>query len=125
MKDKKILVVEDNLINQEVVVAILEKLGYSVASVSSGISALDLAEKENFSIIFMDCHMPQMDGILATQKIRQREAQGQHRTKIIAMSADSTPEYQQKCLSAGMDDFISKPASFQDFKRILEKLPND
>ncbi len=115
-KDIRILLVEDNQVNQEVALNILETLGMSADIVSDGleaISALQQRQKiEPYELILMDCQMPNMDGYTATQCIRQGKAGHQFcKTPIIAMTANAMSGDRQKCISAGMSDYLSKPIS--------------
>ncbi len=102
-----ILVVDDNNINQKVAAGLLKKLGYQTSFASNGKEAVELLSKERFDLIFMDCHMPIMDGFQATQEII--KTYGEERPYIIALSASSMKEDIERCKQAGMDDFLSKP----------------
>ncbi len=103
------LVVEDNAINLMVAVGVLENLGWTVSTASDGIEALAAHEKHRFDVIFMDCQMPAMDGFEATAEIRRREAAGCARTPIVALTASAYQNYRERCLEAGMDEFVPKP----------------
>jgi two-component system, sensor histidine kinase and response regulator len=114
----RILVAEDNAVNQEVATGILETLGCRVVSAPNGRAAFRLFAQEKFDAILMDCEMPIMDGIEATRRIREIEAMAQalpdgspsqRRTPIIALTAHALNEVRDKCLKAGMDDFLVKP----------------
>lgn len=104
-----ILVVEDNRLNQKVAMLLLSKLGKSVDTAMNGLEALQAVTRQRYSLILMDCHMPEMDGFEATVAIRQLEAQTGFYTPIIAVTALTTAADKQRCLDAGMDDYIPKP----------------
>jgi two-component system, sensor histidine kinase and response regulator len=104
---KRVLLVEDNRINQRVAAAILQSLHLEVAIASDGRAALEILEKETVDAILMDVQMPRMDGYEATRRVRGRE--GLETIPIIAMTAHATKGSMEKCLAAGMDDYVSKP----------------
>ncbi len=107
-----ILVVEDNAVNQKVLLRILRRLGYEPRLAVNGEEALHLANAESFSLLFMDVQMPVMDGLEATERIR-KLAGLKRQPYIIAMTAAATLEDRTRCLEAGMDDFVTKPASLE------------
>ncbi len=114
----QVLVAEDNSANQQVAIGMLERLGCSVIVAGNGFEALNLIERNRFDIVFMDCNMPELDGYQATIKIR--ELQGvSSGIPIIAMTANVQEGDREKCLQAGMDDYLSKPLKLE---RIREKL---
>ena len=116
----RILVVEDNTVNQKVAVAMIESLGYGAEAVGNGLEAVEACSRQNYEAILMDCQMPQMDGFKATAFIRQREGMS-HRTPIIALTASVTAEDRQRCLAAGMDDYLSKPVPREALASALRK----
>ena len=115
----KILLVEDNQINQLVLTKILNNLGYVADVVDNGFSAFEASKNKCYDVILMDCEIPEMNGFITTSKIRQHEQTTHHHANIIAMTAHTLPEYKKKCLESGMDDFITKPI---DIKILADKL---
>lgn len=116
-----VLVVEDNPVNQKVAVLQLTELGYAAHSAANGIEALDALERTRYSLVLMDCQMPEMDGFEATRLIRQRESLTGCHVPIIAMTAHAMAEDRYRCLSAGMDDYISKPVDRKRLERVLKQ----
>lgn len=114
----KILVADDNNVNQIVTTNYLKKLGFTSKTVADGFGVLDALEQETFDLILMDCEMPTMDGYEATLKIR-KEENGYH-IPIIGLTAHAGNEAREKCLQAGMDDFLSKPFKTEDLSDIVE-----
>lgn len=117
--NKPILVVEDNLINQKVTSLIVQKLGYPVTIANNGQEAVDLCEKNDYSVVFMDLSMPEMDGFEATEKIRSKE-KGNSRATIIAVTGHAFLEYRQRCKDIGIDDFLAKPYNLFKLKEKLD-----
>jgi PAS domain S-box-containing protein len=115
----KALLVEDNLVNQEVERSLLQKLGCDVTLAEDGLEALAALQRQEYDIIFMDCYMPQMDGFEATRRIRSQELASK-RLPIIALTANAMQGDRERCLNAGMDDYISKPVRSDSFQRVLE-----
>ncbi len=110
-----VLVVEDNPINQKVIVLMLEKLGYQVALANNGLEALAAAEQAQFQLVFMDCQMPEMDGLEATRQLR---ASG-YVVPIVALTANAFDSDREACLAAGMNDFLTKPVMPDKLKQVL------
>jgi len=111
----RILLVEDNAINQEVAVAMLEQLGCAVTVADDGRKAVEAVSKGSFDVVFMDCQMPEMDGLDATREIRRREAaERRPRMPIVALTANALGGDRETCLAAGMDDFLTKPFHRED-----------
>lgn len=112
----RVLIVEDNRTNQLVANAMLEKLGYTADVADNGKIAVELFQKSFYDVIFMDRHMPELDGIEATKRIRELPGQ---RPYIVAMTASAFADDRAACLEAGMDDFVAKPARLDDLRRVL------
>jgi signal transduction histidine kinase/CheY-like chemotaxis protein len=115
-----VLIVEDNHVNQLVAVAILEYLGFSTAVAGNGVEALVSYGRIPFAAVLMDCEMPEMDGYVATQEIRRIEGRGA-RTPVIAMTAGVGEDERERCLLAGMDDYLSKPVNPRDLDAMLSR----
>jgi len=113
------LVVEDNAVNLMVAVGILKSLGWRVETAVDGLEALAAYEHRHFDVIFMDCQMPKMDGFEATSEIRKREAAGAARTPIVALTASADTSFRERCLAAGMDDFVAKPFTRRQIEMAL------
>ncbi len=119
----KILLVEDNLVNQAVALGMLQKLqGYDVVVANNGNEALDDFKQSAFDVILMDCHMPELDGFEATMEIRRLEqASSRKRIPIIALTANAMAQDRQDCLNAGMDDHLAKPLSRLQMQEMLNR----
>jgi signal transduction histidine kinase/CheY-like chemotaxis protein len=119
----RVLLVEDNEVNRDVERAMLEILGCSVEAAVNGVEALDRLEGSAYDLVLMDCQMPEMDGFEATAAIRRREAesQGPRRAVIIALTAHALKEDRDRCLAAGMDDYLSKPLRKEDLEACLDR----
>lgn len=120
----RLLVVEDNEVNQKVALGMLKKLGYEAALAEDGIAAVQAVEQNEYDLILMDCQMPGMDGFEATARIRRQQA-GQRRTPIIAMTAYTTQQDQDKCFAAGMDDCLTKPVRVDVLSAMLQRWLNE
>ncbi len=117
----KILIAEDNLVNQKVIRNQIEKLGYIAEVKNNGQEVLDVIADGDYALILMDCQMPVMDGLEATKSIRESEASGGSRIPIVAITAHAIEGDRERCISAGMDDYISKPTKQDDLEVILDR----
>ncbi|HEV7501609.1 MAG TPA: response regulator, partial [Vicinamibacteria bacterium] len=115
-----VLVVEDNDINRAVALRTLERLGYRAAGARNGMEAVDAFTPETYAAVLMDCQMPVMDGYEATARLRAAES-GRGRTPILAMTAGALTGDRERCLAAGMDDYIAKPFAFEDLAATLRR----
>jgi CheY-like chemotaxis protein len=118
----RVLVAEDNMVNQTLARRLLEKRGYTVSVVGDGLAALAALDHECYDIVLMDVQMPGMDGFEATAGIRQREKLSGRRIPIVAMTAHAFKGDQERCLAAGMDAYISKPIRQQELYATIEHL---
>ncbi|MGB7892166.1 MAG: response regulator [Microcoleus sp.] len=116
----RILVAEDHPINQQVLVEQLAVLGYQADCVVNGQEALDLLAKKSYDLVLMDCQMPVLDGYKAAQKLREIEGSDRH-TFVMALTAHAMPGEREKCLAAGMDDYLSKPVDLDALAAALKK----
>jgi len=117
----RILLVEDNLINQKVAIAMLGKLGYKPIVANNGKEALSLLVEQDFDLVFMDCQMPVMDGFEATRAIRSGSVVGRPSVTVIALTANAMKEDQDACYAAGMTDYLSKPLQMPALIAMLKK----
>ncbi len=121
----RILVAEDNRVNQKVALGQLKKLGLTADIAANGLEVLSSLPRFQYDLIFMDCLMPEMDGYAATQEIRRQEGKGEPGWRvpvhIIAMTANAMQGDREKCLAAGMDDYISKPARLSELESAIER----
>ncbi|MBR1147720.1 hybrid sensor histidine kinase/response regulator [Bradyrhizobium sp. AUGA SZCCT0431] len=116
----RILIAEDNVVNQQVAIGVLATLGYRADVVANGREAVEAVDRVPYAAILMDCQMPEMDGYQAAQEIRRREGTGRH-TPIIALTADVLKDARGKSLSAGMDDHITKPLNPLELAAALDR----
>ena len=121
----RVLVAEDNPVNQRVAIRMLERLGLGADVAANGREAVQSFSRQPYAAILMDCQMPELDGFEATARIRAREGLGQH-TPIIAMTASAMRGDRERCLEAGMDDYVSKPVTIDGLRTVLARwLPLD
>jgi PAS domain S-box-containing protein len=118
--NKRILLAEDNVVNQKVACRHLEKLGYRVEVAENGQAAFDAWMSGNYDLILMDCQMPLLDGFQATRRIRDAES-GASRIPIVALTAHAMKGVDEECRAAGMDDYLSKPIDRNDLKRCMDR----
>jgi len=116
-----VLVVEDNPVNLKVAERMLANLGCKVGRATDGVEALEVLSQHDFDVVFMDCSMPVMDGYEATQLLRTREGTGRH-TPVIALTANAMQGDRERCLAAGMDDYLGKPIEGDKLAEVLERI---
>ncbi|MEM9663813.1 MAG: ATP-binding protein, partial [Bacteroidota bacterium] len=123
----RVLLVEDNPVNQKVGSQLMQRAGYHPDLASDGQEAVDAMQRQDYDVVLMDMHMPTMDGLTATRHIRAQERPGQRLPYIIGMTANVLPEDQQRCLESGMDDFVAKPvrpeALYEALRRAAQARP--
>jgi len=119
----RVLVAEDNVVNQKVVIYMLRKLGIRADVAANGLEAIDALQRQPYDLILMDCQMPEMDGFEASIEIRHHELMGKQtqRTPIIGMSANARLEDRERALSGGMDDYLVKPLKVEDLEATLKR----
>jgi CheY-like chemotaxis protein len=118
---RPVLLAEDNELNQFVAILLLKKHGLSVDVAANGREAVDMCLRSRYEAVFMDCRMPELDGYEAAAEIRRREPPGR-RVRIIAMTANVTDGDRQRCLAAGMDDYLEKPIDRKALNGAIERL---
>jgi CheY-like chemotaxis protein/HPt (histidine-containing phosphotransfer) domain-containing protein len=116
----RVLLVEDNLVNQLVAKRLLHNAGTTVDIAENGLEAVEALERQRYDVVFMDIQMPEMDGYQATTEIRRREGNDRH-TPIIALTAHAMPEDRERCLASGMDDYLSKPVAPEEIEGALRR----
>ena len=119
-KRLKVLLAEDNVVNQKLALIVLRRLGCEVTVVADGRAARDAALGTKFDVVFMDCQMPEMDGYEASRAIR--AAESGRRTPIVALTANAMADDRQKCMDAGMDDHLTKPLDIERLREFLDAL---
>jgi CheY-like chemotaxis protein len=114
-----VLVVDDNSVNRTLLQTILSKWNLQVRVAADGHEAVSLVENQRFNLIFMDCQMPRMDGFEATRRIRALESPSSPRIPVIAITASAMSGDKERCLAAGMDDYLSKPFARAELERLI------
>ena len=120
MSSLRILLAEDNAVNQKVALRLLERLGYGADVASNGLEALEALERQPYDVVLMDVQMPELDGLDATRRICERWAP-EIRPRIIAMTANAMAEDREACLAAGMDDYVAKPIRPEELENALSR----
>lgn len=120
-KQVKVLIAEDNLLNQRVLIAMLEQMGAEVDAVVNGHEAIASVTKNDYALVLMDCYMPRLDGLLATKEIRQIESETGAHIPIIAMTSEQSAEQEREYLAAGMDDFLFKPLQYDELVSVMQR----
>jgi CheY-like chemotaxis protein len=115
----RILLAEDNAVNQKVALRMLDRLGYRADLAATGVEAVAAVRSRPYDVVLMDLQMPEMDGLEATRRIR--AVTPAHRPRIIAMTANAMATDREHCLAAGMDDYVSKPVRLDDLRAALER----
>lgn len=121
-RELKILLAEDNKVNQKLTSRMLEKTGHKVVVAENGLEAMERMQQDIFDLILMDVQMPEMDGFSATRKIRELEKNSDQHIPIIALTAYAMKGDREKCLEAGMDSYLSKPINFRDLKDTINNV---
>ena len=116
----EVLVVEDNPVNQKVALRFLEKLGYRADAVGNGLEALGTLDQRKYDLVLMDINMPEMDGLEATREIRRRYPKARQ-PRILALTANAVEGDRERCLAAGMDDYITKPVKLESIRQMILK----
>jgi two-component system sensor histidine kinase/response regulator len=123
--ERRILIADDSVMNQKLTVVQLQRLGIAADAVGNGLEAVAAWSQRPYDLVLMDCEMPQMDGFEATAEIRKLEAGKPRRTPIVAMTAHIAGKDRERCLSAGMDDYLPKPVKPDDLQRLIKQWIDD
>jgi CheY-like chemotaxis protein len=118
----RILVVEDNIVNQKVAQRLLEKNGFTVEVVNDGKEAVKVLKNARYDLVLMDIQMPEMDGLEATVKIRQIEKRKGNHTPVVALTANNSEAMRERCFEVGMDGFIAKPLEMNTFWEVVKPI---
>lgn len=123
---RKVLVVEDNQTQQRLMQVLAARFALEVHLVSTGFEAVEAVQNQNYDLVLMDWHLPKMDGLETTRQIRQLESSKGRHTVIVAVTAQESDGNRKSCMEAGMNDFLSKPFSLDEFESVLTRwLPED
>jgi len=117
----RVLLAEDNIVNQKVATRILQRLGYRADVAANGFEVIEALARQPYDVVLMDVHMPELDGMETTRRVRQRVA-SLHQPYIIAMTADVVHGYRDVCIAAGMNDYVSKPVRLEELIAALGRV---
>jgi CheY-like chemotaxis protein len=118
----RILLAEDNVVNQKLALRLLQQMGYRADLASNGLEAIECIERQPYDVVLMDVQMPEMDGLEATRRITAKWPRGQ-RPRIVAMTANAMQGDREECLTAGMDDYVTKPIRVDALVAALTLVP--
>jgi CheY-like chemotaxis protein len=113
----RVLLAEDNAVNQKLAIRMLERMGYRADVAANGLEVLEALDRQHYDLVFMDVQMPEMDGLEATRRIRKTDMR---QPRIVAMTANAMQGDREECLTAGMDDYVSKPIQVKELQRAIE-----
>jgi CheY-like chemotaxis protein len=120
--ERRILVVDDSVMNQKLTVVQLQRLGFAADAVGNGLEAVAACAERPYDAVLMDCEMPQMDGYQATEEIRKREAGTSRHMPIVAMTAHLAMKDRDRCFTAGMDRYLAKPVRIEELQKMLAEI---
>jgi CheY-like chemotaxis protein len=118
----RILLAEDNVVNQKLALRLLQQMGYRADVASNGIEAIECIERQRYDVVLMDVQMPEMDGLEASRRITARWPDAARRPRIVAMTANAMQGDREECLAAGMDDYVTKPIRVEALVQALMKV---
>jgi CheY-like chemotaxis protein len=117
-----VLLAEDNLVNRKVATRLIEKHGHEVVAVEDGLCALEAMEREPFDLVLLDVQMPRLDGLETIARIREREGRDGPHVPVVALTAHAMKRDRERCLEAGMDDYLSKPIRQEELSELLDRI---